>query len=87
MNKNYGFNNVVNKRVDSVVDLKWKWTIIISLLAIGVFNPFMYTFTDLLFMNNGYIYDQDEMKVTVFGMILHLIVFMGLLRLMFEYEA
>lgn len=87
MNKNYGFNNVVNKRVDSVVDLKWKWTIIISLLAIGVFNPFMYTFTDMLFMNNGYIYDQDEMKVTVFGMILHLIVFMGLLRLMFEYEA
>jgi hypothetical protein len=87
MNKNYGFNNVVNKRVDSVVDLKWKWTIIISLLAIGVFNPFMYTFTDMLFMNNGYIYDQDEMKVTVFGMILHLIVFMGLLRLMFEYEV
>ena len=87
MNKNNGLNKVVNNRVNSVVDLKWKWTIIISLLAIGVFNPFMYTFTDLLFMNNGYIYDQDEMKVTVFGMILHLIVFMGLLRLMFEYEA
>lgn len=87
MNKNNGLNKVVNNRVNSVVDLKWKWTIIISLLAIGVFNPFMYTFTDMLFMNNGYIYDQDEMKVTVFGMILHLIVFMGLLRLMFEYEA
>ena len=87
MNKNNGLNKVVNNRVNSVVDLKWKWTIIISLLAIGVFNPFMYTFTDLLFMNNGYIYDKDEMKVTVFGMILHLIVFMGLLRLMFEYEV
>ena len=87
MNKNNGLNKVVNNRVNSVVDLKWKWTIIISLLAIGVFNPFMYTFTDMLFMNNGYIYDKDEMKVTVFGMLLHLVVFMGLLRLMFEYEV
>tara|TARA_B100001250_G_C19812440_1_gene796375 strand:+ start:3523 stop:3801 length:279 start_codon:yes stop_codon:yes gene_type:complete len=81
-----GINKVVNNKLNKVIDLKWKWTIIIALLAIGVFNPFMYTFTDMIFMNNGYVYDHDEMKPTSFGMLFHLFVFMGLLRIMFEYE-
>ena len=80
-------NKLVNNKVNSVVDLKWKWTLIITMLVIGVFNPFMYTFTDMITMNNGYIYDHDEMKPTYFGMFIHLIVFIGLLRLMFQYEV
>ena len=89
MNKNagHGLNKVVNNKMNSVVDLKWKWTIIIAMLAIGVFNPFMYTFTDMILLNNGYIYDQDEMKPTSFGMLFHLFVFMALLRIIFEYEV
>lgn len=68
------------------LDLKWKWTLIITLLMIGIFNPFMYSFTNYVFLNQEYIYESDEMRPTTMGVLIHLIVFMLVLRYLLEYD-
>lgn len=68
------------------IDLKWKWSLIITALVIGLFNPFMYSLTDFILLNGGVTYDKRENDGTVFGKMLHLVVFVGLLRIMFAYN-
>ena len=68
------------------LDIKWKWTLIITLLMIGIFNPFMYSLTNFIFLNNNHIYDTDEMRPTTLGVLLHVMVYMLVLRYLLDYD-